>query len=66
MNPSIAVRGRTDLNLALGFHQSKRGLRYTVCEAARCVVLNRLLALNHQRYIEEVAVGLHDKGPKGK
>jgi hypothetical protein len=28
-------------------------------------VLDRLLALNHERYAEEVAAGLHEKG-KGK
>jgi hypothetical protein len=28
-------------------------------------VFDRLLALNHQRYTEEVAAGLHDKGKKG-
>jgi hypothetical protein len=33
--------------------------------AARCEVLARLLKLNHERYAEEVAQGLHDKG-KGK
>lgn len=26
--------------------------------------LNRLLALNHHRYAEEVKAGLHDKGAK--
>jgi len=29
-------------------------------------VLDRLLELNHQRYAEEVAQGLHDKGKKKK
>lgn len=28
------------------------------------MVLDRLLALNHQRDAEEVAAGLHDKGAK--
>ena len=44
--------------------RSKQGLRYTISEAARRTVLDRLLALNHQRYAEEVAEGLHDKGTK--
>jgi hypothetical protein len=41
-------------------------LRYTISEAARREVLARLLALNHQRYEEEVKVGLHEKGGKSK
>jgi len=43
------------------FHETKQGLRFTISEAARREVLDRLLALNHQRYAEEVAQGLHDK-----
>jgi len=39
--------------------------RYTISENARQEVLRRLLKLNHQRYAEEVAQGLHDK-KKGK
>ena len=37
-------------------------MRYTIHEAARREVLGRLLKLNHERYAEEVAQGLHDKG----
>jgi len=59
-----AAYGWGDLELGHGFHQTKQGLRYTISEAARRTVLDRLLALNHQRYAEEVMVGLHDKGAK--
>jgi hypothetical protein len=59
-----AAYGWSDLDLGHGFHQTKQGLRYTISEAARRTVLDRLLALNHQRYAEEVALGLHDKGVK--
>lgn len=59
-----AAYGWGDLDLGHGFHQTKQGLRYTISEAARRTVLDRLLALNHQRYAEEVAEGLHDKGAK--
>ncbi|MFO8074054.1 MAG: type IIL restriction-modification enzyme MmeI, partial [Polyangia bacterium] len=38
--------------------------RFTISERARQEVLRRLLALNHERYAEEVAQGLHDKGKK--
>lgn len=44
-------------NLALdhGFHQTKQGIRFTISEAARREVLDRLLTLNHQRCAEEQA-----------
>ena len=51
------------LDLGHGFHETKQGLRYTISEVARRTVLDRLLALNHTRYAEEVEEGLHD--PKG-
>jgi hypothetical protein len=60
-----AAYGWTDLDLAHGFHDTKQGVRYTISEPARREVLARLLKLNHERYAEEVAQGLHDK-KKGK
>lgn len=36
-------------------------VRYTIHPDARKEVLKRLLQLNHERYAEEVAAGLHDK-----
>lgn len=36
-------------------------IRYTIHPDARKEVLKRLLQLNHERYAEEVAAGLHDK-----
>ncbi len=56
--------GWDDLDLEHGFHETKQGLRYTISEAARREVLGRLLMLNHERYAEEVAMGLHEKGAK--
>jgi hypothetical protein len=45
-------------------------VRYTIHPEARKEVLKRLLQLNHERYAEEVAAGLHDKkktaGKKGR
>lgn len=58
-----AAYGWQDLTLGHGFHETKQGLRFTLSEAARREVLDRLLELNHQRYAEEVAAGLHDKKP---
>jgi hypothetical protein len=64
-NGAIAVTyGWSDLDLGHGFHETKQGVRYTGSETARRTVLDRLLALNHQRYEEEVKAGLHDKGAK--
>jgi hypothetical protein len=51
--------GWDDLPLDHGFHETKQGLRYTIGDAARVEVLDRLLALNQERYAEEVKAGLH-------
>jgi hypothetical protein len=63
-NAVAAAYGWTDLDFGHGFHQAKRGIRFTISESARREVLARLLKLNHERYAEEVAHGLHDKGKK--
>jgi hypothetical protein len=59
-----AAYGWTDLDLGHGFHPTRQGLRYTISEAARREILGRLLKLNHERYAEEVAKGLHEKKSK--
>jgi hypothetical protein len=59
-----AAYGWSDLDLGHGFHATKQGERYTISEPARRTVLDRLLALNHQRYADEVKAGLHEKGAK--
>jgi hypothetical protein len=56
-----AAYGWNDLDLSHGFHETKQGIRFTISEEARREVLQRLLKLNHERYEEEVAEGLHDK-----
>ena len=45
--------GWPTIELAHGFYETKLGLRYTISENARREVLDRLLALNHQRHAEE-------------
>ena len=56
--------GWDDLDLEHGFHavpylpESDR-VRFTISDRARLEVLRRLSELNHQRYEEEVAQGLH-------
>ncbi|MGB1252182.1 MAG: Eco57I restriction-modification methylase domain-containing protein [Candidatus Promineifilaceae bacterium] len=59
-----AAYGWDDLALDHGFHETAQGIRFTISETARREVLQRLLKLNHQRYAEEVAAGLHDKKKK--
>ncbi len=66
MDKAVAsAYGWDDLNLGHGFHKTKQGTRFSISETARREVLARLLKLNHERYAEEVAQGLHDKA-KGK
>jgi hypothetical protein len=56
MDQSVAAAyDWSDLDLDHGFHETKQGLRYTISETARYKVLDRLLALNHQRHAEEEA-----------
>ena len=51
---SVAVAyGWQDLDFGHGFQETKQGIRYTISETARREVLDRLLALNHQRHAEE-------------
>jgi hypothetical protein len=65
MDEAVACAyGWDDLVLGHGFHETKQGVRYTISEEARREVLGRLLRLNHERYAEEVALGLHEKGTK--
>jgi len=58
--------GWTDLDLGHGFHQTKQGIRYTISEAARRTVLDRLLALNHERYAAEQSAASAAPRPKAK
>lgn len=58
--------GWDDLDLGHGFHEvsyltENDRMRFTISESARIEVLRRLAELNHQRYEEEVAQGLHGK-----
>ncbi len=67
MDQAVAIAyGWQDLDLGHDFHPTKQGIRFTISETARREVLDRLLQLNHDRYAEEVAQGLHDKKGKSK
>ena len=56
--------GWGDLDLGHDFVQTHHNVRYTFPPMIRIEILDRLLELNHARYNEEVAAGLH--GNKGK
>jgi hypothetical protein len=47
--------GWGDLQLDHGFHDTPQGTRYTIGPAARTEVLDRLLELNHERHVAELA-----------
>ena len=68
MDEAVAhAYGWDDLALGHGFHETKQGMRYTICEQAWREVLDRLLLLNHARHEEEVQAGLFEaKGAKEK
>jgi hypothetical protein len=58
--------GWTDLELDHDFRETPLGLRYTISDVVKTEALDRLLELNHARYAEEVAQGLHaGKGKSG-
>lgn len=62
MDQAVArAYGWQKIELCHGFHETKQGIRYTMSKDVRPEVLGRLLELNHQRYAEEVAAGLHEK-----
>ncbi len=57
----MAAYGWTDLRLNHGFHPTEQGQRFTIDPRVTEEILDRLLALNHERYAQEVAQGLHPK-----
>ncbi len=70
MDQAVAsAYGWANLDLGHGFHETPQGVRYTLSEPARREVLDRLLALNHQRHEEEVkaqeATALKPAGKSG-
>jgi hypothetical protein len=67
MDRSVAVAyGWNDIDLCHGFCETPQGERFAISNTARVEILDRLLDLNHERYAEEGAVGLYDKGSKSR
>ena len=58
--------GWTDLGLGHDFHPTKFGTRFTFAPVPRQEVLDRLMELNHERYAEEIRLGLHGKAKAKK
>ena len=48
-----------------GFYETRQGIRFTISPQARVDVLDKLLALNHYRYEQEVEQGLHSGKGRG-
>jgi hypothetical protein len=54
-----------EIDLGHGFHETRQGVRFTISPEARVDVLDKLLALNHYRYQQEVERGLHSGKGRG-
>jgi len=53
----LAAYGWADVDLDHDFRETDEGLRFTISDAARVEILDRLLELNHERHAAEVASG---------
>ncbi len=54
-----------EIELGHGFHETRQGVRFTISAQAWADVLDKLLALNHYRYEQEVKQGLHSGKGRG-
>jgi hypothetical protein len=54
-----------DIDLGHGFYESWQGPQFTISAQARVDVLDKLLALNHYRYEQELKQGLHSGKGRG-
>lgn len=62
---SAPLPGWREIELGHGFHETRQGVRFTISPQARVDVLDKLLALNHYRYRQEVERGLHSGKGRG-
>ena len=65
-NAVAAAYGWADLDLGHGFHQTKQGVHFAVGQRPAAKSSARLSKLNHERYAEEVAHGLHRQEKGGR
>lgn len=61
-----AAYGWTDIDLGHGFYETDKGTRFTISEAAKTEILQRLLELNHEKYGEELSAIENTGGRKKK
>jgi hypothetical protein len=54
-----------EIELRHGFYETQQGVRFSISPQARVDVLDKLLALNHYRYEQEVRQGLHSGKGRG-
>ena len=54
-----------EIDLGHGFYESWQGQQFTISPKARADALDKLLALNHYRYEQEVKQGLHSGKGRG-
>lgn len=59
INHAVLAGYGWDVDLEYGFHETRRGTRYTMSPDAQTKILDLLLQLNHARYKEEMEKGLH-------
>ena len=62
----LKAYGWDDMRPNYGFFDTFFGIRFSMDPVSLDEVHRRLLELNHQRYAEEVAAGLHEKKSKGR
>jgi len=62
---SASLPSWREIELGHGFHETRQGVRFTISAQARADVLDKLLALNHYRYEQEVKQGLHSGKGRG-
>jgi hypothetical protein len=62
---SVALPTWREIEFGHGFHETRHGVRFTISSQARIDVLDKLLALNHYRYEQEVKRGLHSRKGRG-
>ena len=54
-----------EIGLNHGFYETQQGVRFTISHKAQEEALDKLLALNHYRYEQEVEQGLHSGKGRG-
>ena len=59
------IYGWTYIELRHGFYETEQGIRFTIGNEARTIVLKNLLELNHRKFQEETSAGLQ-KGRNGQ